>query len=157
MVNTQEHTGLVPVADVARLSGLEFFQAIAAGDLPHPPMTGAIPMQVTQVETGRIIWTTRAPDWFINPLGQVHGGFAMTILDSALGCSVHSALPAGRGYTTVEAKVNMTRPIPLGEDLTCEGKMITLGNRIGTSEARLMDAKGRILGFGTSTCLIFDI
>ncbi|MCB1333618.1 MAG: PaaI family thioesterase [Roseivivax sp.] len=157
MVEVQTKTGLVPPQVLGSLPGVALFRAVMAGEMPHPPLTGGIPMAVTEADEGRVVWTVRAPDWFLNPMGGVHGGFAMTVLDSALGCAVHSALPAGKGYTSVEVKVNMTRPVPVGEDLRCEGKLITLGGRVGTSEARLTDARGRVLAFGTSTCLVFDV
>ena len=90
-------------------------------------------------------------------MGGVHGGWAMTVLDSALACAVHSALPAGRGYTTVEVKTNLTRAPRLGETYTCLGEVITLGRSIDTSEAKLVDQDGRVVAFGTTTCLIMDM
>jgi len=157
-VTEQSHTGVITQAEMAALSGVAFFKAVRDGHLPHPPLTALIPMQVIEIEAGRMAWATRPPARFVNPMGQVHGGYAMTVLDSALGCAVHSALPAGRGYTTIEAKVNMTRPIPQeGAVLRAEGWLITLGGRVATSEAKLTDARGRVLAFGTSTCLVFDI
>lgn len=147
--------GLIDLADMKALTGLELFQGFIAGHFPPPPLTGNIPMRVTEVDYGVCIWETEAPDWFLNPMGTVHGGYAMSVLDSALGCAVHTALDVGEAYTTIEAKVNMTRPIPRGETLRCEGRMITKGRRVATSEAKLLDAKGKVLAFGTSSLMIF--
>ena len=80
----------------------------------------------------------------------------MTVLDSALACAVHSTLPAGKGCSTIEVKINLTRAPNVGEIYRCEGRMITLGRRTGTAEAKMKDAWGRVVAFGTTTCLIFD-
>lgn len=156
-METASKTAVLPLDQVRGMTGLEVFQALIDGVLLPPPLSGQIPMRVSEVEAGRVVWQTQPPEWFINPLGQVHGGYVLTLLDSACGCAVHSALPAGRGYTTIETKVNMTRPVPLGEELRAEGVLITLGSRVATSEAKIYDQKGRVLAFGTSTCLVFDM
>ena len=148
--------GLVDPAEIKDLTGLELFQGFIAGRFPPPPLTGNIPMRVIEVEYGVCIWETEAPDWFLNPMGTVHGGYAMAVLDSALGCSVHTALDVGEAYTTIEAKVNMTRPIPRGVTLRCEGRMITKGRRTATSEAKLFSPEGKVLAFGTSSLMIFS-
>ena len=111
---------------------------------------------MVEAEHGRVVWEASPPENFVNPMGGVHGGWAMTVLDSALGCAVHSALPAGRGYTTVEVKVNLTRGPVVGETYRCEARLVTLGRRVGTSEAKLTDAQGRVVAFGTTTCLILE-
>lgn len=157
MTDAARKTGVLPMGQVRGMTGLAVFEAMIAGDLPAAPMTQQVPMAVTEVSAGRVVWRVRAPEWFINPMGQVHGGFVMTVIDSACGCAVHSALPAGRGYTTIETKVNMTRPVPRDEDLSAEGVLITLGGRVATSEAKVLDSQGRVVAFGTSTCLVFDI
>ena len=154
---TPEQTGVIPLEDLAALSGLEVFQAFRDGRLPPPPVAALAQMRVAEVAEGRMTWETTPPEGFINPMGQVHGGYAMTVLDSALGCAVHSALKPGQGYTTIEAKVNMTRPVPRGAVLRAVGEVVTLGRRVATSEARLLDGAGRVLAFGTSSCLVFDI
>jgi uncharacterized protein (TIGR00369 family) len=154
-----EAEGLAPVAPevLATLSGLELFRAMLAGDAPSPPVAALTQQRLLEVEAGRVVWEARPPANFLNPAGGVHGGWAMTVLDSALGCAVHSALPAGRGYTTVEVKANLTRAPEIGECYRCEGRLITLGRRTGTAEARLTDSAGRVAAFGTTTCLVFDL
>lgn len=149
--------GVLPVTEMAGLSGLEFFQGMVAGQFPHPPMARLIGMQMVHVEHGLVRYEATAPDDAVNPAGTVHGGFSMAILDSALGCAVHSCVKAGQTVATIEVKANLTRPIPKGERLICEGKMVTLGRRVGTSEAKLVDQKGRVLAFGTSSVMISDL
>ena len=149
--------GVVPAEALAKLSGLEFFKRMIAGKLPAPPTCAVSNQWLVEVDKGRIVWEASPPPEFVNPMGGVHGGWAMTVLDSALGCAVHSALPAGTGYTTVEVKINLTRAPAIGETYRCEGKLITLGRRIGTAEAKLIDGQGRVVAFGTTTCVILEV
>jgi len=152
------HCGLIAQAEMARLSGLEFFRGCMEGRLPYPPVASQVPMRMVDLEAGRVVWETSPPDWFLNPAGAVHGGYAMTVLDSALACAVHSALPAGRGVTTLEAKVNLTRAISAGSGpYRAEGVALSLGRRTATAEAKLRDAEGRLMAFATTTCLLFDL
>ncbi len=149
--------GLIPPEDMARLSGLEFFHGMIAGTYPAPPVAALTNQTMVSAEEGRVTWKAAPPENFINPNGGVHGGWAMTVLDSALGCAVHSALPAGRGYTTLEAKTNLTRAPKVGEVYFCEGRLLTLGRRTATSEAKLTREDGAIIAFATTTCLVFDL
>lgn len=149
--------GLVSPEVMKSLSGLEFFQKLIAGELPGAPVAAVSNQTVTHVEKGEIHWTASPPANFVNPMGGVHGGWAMTVLDSALGCAVHSALPAGAGYTTLEAKFNLTRAPQVGQEYVAVGKLITLGRRTGTAEATMRDAQGRVVAFSTTTCLVFDL
>jgi len=139
------------------LSGVALFEKIIAGDLPSPPVCAVSQQRMIEVRHGRVVWEASPPASFVNPAGGVHGGWAMTVLDSALGCAVHAALPAGKGYTTVEAKTNLTRAPKVGEIYRCVGEIITLGRRTATSEAKLTDTQGRVVAFGTTTCLILDL
>ena len=154
--NDPAELGLVSVEDMRSMSGLEFFRRMIAGDLPRPPVAAVSNQTVTHVEEGLIRWKASPPSNFVNPMGGVHGGWAMTVLDSALGCAVHTALPAGRGYTTLEAKFNLTRAPRVGEVYQAEGRLLTIGSRTATSEAKMTDEKGRIVAFSTTTCLVFD-
>lgn len=149
--------GLVPPDVMASLSGLELFRKVIAGELPAPPVSEVSNQWLTSVEEGHVTWACSPPPNFINPMGGVHGGWAMTVLDSALGCAVHSALPAGRGYTTMEVKTNLTRAPRVGELYSCTGQLISLGRRTATAEAKLHDAEGRVVAFGTTTCLVMDL
>lgn len=153
-----ENLGQLSADELAKLSGLELFQKSMRGEAPLPSICGTIPMRIKEVEHGRIVWETRPTEGLLNPMGTVHGGYAMTVLDSCLGCAVHSTLPAGRAYTTLEVKANLVRAIqPTDGPLLAEGKVIQVGSRIATAEGRLTTAAGKLLAFGTTTCLVFDL
>ena len=139
-----------------RLSGLEYLRNMASGELPAPPMADLVGFSATEVEEGRVVFECVPAEYHYNPIGTVHGGLAATLFDSAMGCAVHSTLPAGAGYTTLELKVNLLRPIFISTGrLTCEGKTIHVGGRIATAEARLTDEGGKLYGHATTTCMIF--
>jgi uncharacterized protein (TIGR00369 family) len=151
-------TGVVPLEQIRTLSGLEFLGAIVAGGLPAPPISAVLGFRLVEVAHGRAVFEGAPQRAFYNPLGSVHGGWAMTLLDSCAGCAVHSTLAVGLGYTTVETKVNFTRPLDADAGpLRAEGRVISVGRRIGTAEGRLLGAGGRIYAHGTSTCLIFPL
>lgn len=149
--------GLIPPETLASMSGIELFRKMMAGELPGPPVQAITGQRMIEADEGRVIWEASPPANFLNPMGGVHGGWAMTVLDSALACAVHSALQPGQGYTTLEAKVNLTRAPKVGETYRCEGRLLTLGRRTGTSEAKMTDAEGRVVAFATTTCLVFPI
>jgi uncharacterized protein (TIGR00369 family) len=110
---------------------------------------------ITEVSEGRVVFATEPSEYHYNPLGTVHGGVIATLLDSALGCAVQSMLPAGTSYTTLELKVNYLRPITEKTGtIYAEGKIIHVGGRIATAEARLTDAKGKLYAHATTTCII---
>ena len=95
---------------------------------------------------------------FYNPIGSVHGGWAVTLLDSCAACAVQTTHAAGQGYTSVETKVNFTRPLTVESGLMrAEGRVISIGRRIGTADGRLLGTDGRVYAHGTSTCLIFPL
>lgn len=144
-------------ADVTRFSGLEILQKMMSGDLPAPPMAAVMDLRLVHAERGRVVWASTPRADFLNPMGTVHGGYAMTLLDTALACAVHSTLEPGQTYTTLEVKANFVRAIlpDLGE-LTVEATILSAGRRIGTSDAKITDAKGRLLAHGCTTCLIFS-
>ncbi len=138
------------------MSGVQFLRAAMAGELPSPPISALMNMRLTEVAEGCVVFTAEPAEYHYNPIGSVHGGFAATLLDSALGCAVHSMLPVGVGYTTLELKVNYLRPITdRTGTVSCEGKIIHVGGRTATAEARLSDAAGKLYAHGTTTCIIF--
>src|SRR5205823_11712245 len=145
----------MPVIEKGKaMSGLEYLQALQAGELSPPPIAVLIGMTVTEVSEGRVVFTAEPAEYHYNPLGTVHGGIAATLLDSAMGCAVQSLLPVGTGYTTLEIKVNYVRPISSATGtVTCEGKIIHLGGRIATAEAHLTDATGKLYAHSTTTCI----
>lgn len=147
------------VAEAARgLSGLEFFQKAIAGEVPFAPIGELLGFAIVEVENGRVVFAATPAEYHFNPIGTVHGGFAATLLDSATACAVHTTLPLGQGYTTLELKVNYVRPITLQTGLMrCIGQVIHPGRRVATSEARLVDVQGKLYAHATSTCLVFAL
>ena len=138
------------------LSGLEYLRKIAAGELPRPPIGALLNFGLEELGEGRAVFTVEPAEYHYNPLGVVHGGLAATLLDSAMGCAVHSALPAGAWYTTLEIKVNFVRPMSAETGLVrCEAKLVHLGGRTATAEGRVLDGGGKLYAHGTTTCLIF--
>ena len=143
-------------ADALRpLSGLDFLRAMAAGEVGGPRIGHTMGFRLVEIERGRAVFEGTPGPHLLNPLGAVHGGYALTLIDSACGCAVHSELEAGVGYTTVETKVNFTRPIdPGGGPVRCEGRVLSRGRQIATAEALLRSAAGKLLAHGTSTLII---
>ncbi|QCI65597.1 PaaI family thioesterase [Phreatobacter stygius] len=151
------HYGVVPPAEAAAQDGIDFLRDMLAGRHPAPPIAKTMGFLLVEVEPGKAVFEGTPSADFYNPLATIHGGWHATMLDSALGCAVHTVIKAGQGYTTVEMKVNYVRALlPDAGVLRCEGKVIHAGGRIATSEARLTDAKGRLIAHGTETCMIFE-
>lgn len=146
--------GVSTPEQIAGLSGLEILRKMIAGELPGAPIAEPLNFRLAEVEEGRAVFEGTATPSLLNPLGAVHGGWALTLIDSACGCALHAALPAGTGYTTVETKVNFTRPIAPGGTVRCEGRVLSRGRQIATAEAYLRSAEGKLLAHGTSTLII---
>jgi len=150
--------GVVPLDQARTMDGLELFKGLMEGRFPAPPISRALGFQMSEVELGRVAFTYTPVSEHYNPLGTVHGGIAATLLDSVMGCCIHTTLKAGTAYTTVEIKVNYVRAMTdKTGPVRAEGKVINVGSRIATSEGRLVDATGKLLAHGTTTCLIFPI
>src|ERR1051325_3745866 len=148
--------GTITPEQLQSMSGLETLSAMIAGALPAPPIGRLMGFRLVEVEKGRAVFEGTPGPNLLNPLGAVHGGYALALIDSACGCAVHSELPAGTGYTTVETKVNFTRPIdPHGGPIRCEGRVLSRGRQIATAEAYLRSGEGKLLAHGTSTLIIF--
>ena len=148
--------GTIPHEDIQKYTGLELLQRIVDGKYPVPPISFQLSFTLTEVAEGRAVFRAMPSERYLNPLGSVHGGWAATLLDSALGCAVQTQLDRGEAYTTAEFKVNLTRPItPKTGEVVCEGKVIHKGRTLAVSEATLKDAQGKLLAFGTETCSIF--
>jgi len=143
-------------AQAARgLAGIDFLRKIAAGELPQPPIAYTLDYALLEVEQGRAVFGFKPAEIHYNPIGMVHGGIPCTLLDSAMGCAVHSTLPAGVGYTTLELKVNIVKAI--GKDtgfLRAEGKLIHAGRSTAVAEGRLVDEAGKLYAHATTTCMI---
>jgi uncharacterized protein (TIGR00369 family) len=139
-----------------KMSGLDFLRALAQGELPAAPMANLMGFRPSEVEEGRVVFEAVPAEYHYNPIGAVHGGFACALADSAMGCAVHTMLPAGVGYTTLEIKTNLLRPITAETGrLLCEGKAIHVGGRVAIAEARLTDESGKLYAHATTTCMIF--
>ncbi len=136
-------------------SGLDTIRAIFAGELPPPAIAELMGFRGAEVELGHAVFEFEPGPQHYNPIGSVHGGVAMTLLDSAMGCAVHSTLAAGVRYTTLEVKTNFIRPMTVETGLVrCEGRVLHAGSRVATAEGKVLDAAGRLLAHGTTTCLI---
>lgn len=148
--------GAIPHEDLANYPGIELLQRIIDGKYPAPPIGATLNYALTEVSEGRAVFRGMPSERLLNPLGTVHGGWAATLLDSALACAVQTLLKKGEAYTTAEFKVNLTRPItPRTGEVVCEGKVIHKGRTLAISEATLKDKDGKLLAFGTETCSIF--
>ncbi len=148
---------MTALSEGAALSGLEFIRAIFDGKLPSPPITATMGFTGGSADEGQVTFVGEAAEHLYNPIGVVHGGFAMTMLDSAMGCAVHTTLAVGEAYTTLEAKVNFVRPITMETGpVRCEGTVIHRGGKIATAEGRLIaERTGKLLAHGTTTCMVF--
>ena len=147
---------LATLAAAAGLTGLEFMSSVFEGRLPPPPIMSTMGITGGKVEEGKAVFLGEAGEHLYNPIGVVHGGFAMTILDSAMGCAVHTTLAAGERYTSLETKVNFVRAITAETGpVRCEGIVVYRGGRVATAEGKLIAEKsGKLLAHGTSTCLV---
>lgn len=139
----------------AQRSGLAYLQAIVSGELPHPPICKTIGFRIASVDEGRAVVELEPGEHHYNPIGMVHGSVIVAALDSAAGCAVHTTLPVGVGYTTVDLGTTFLRAGRADTGLLrCEGTMIHAGRRIAVAEARLLDAAGRLYAHAKATCLI---
>ncbi|HTM60853.1 MAG TPA: PaaI family thioesterase [Burkholderiales bacterium] len=139
------------------MAGIDFLRAMRDGKLPPPPIAQLMGFRLTEVEPGHAVFEITPGEQHYNPIGVVHGGLAMTLLDSAMGVCIHTKLPAGTGYTTLEAKTNLVRAITdkTGR-LRAIGKVVHFGNRIATAEGRLEDAAGKLYAHATTTCIVLS-
>lgn len=145
-------------SSAAEMSGLEYLRAIGEGRLPKPPIAELMGFEGIEVDDGRAVFAVMPEEYHYNPLGLVHGGLAMTLLDSAMGCAVQTTLPAGTGYTTLESKVNFARPMTRDTGrVICEANVVHRGRTVATAEGRVFaEESGKLLAHGTTTCLIFS-
>jgi uncharacterized protein (TIGR00369 family) len=139
------------------MSGIDFLRAIRDGRLPAPPIAELLGFRLVEVEPGYAVFEVEPGERHYNPIGVVHGGLAMTLLDSAMGCAVQTHMPAGGGYTTLEAKTNLVRAIT-GKTgaLRAIGTVLHLGSRVATAEGRLVDSSGKLCAHATTTCIVLS-
>jgi uncharacterized protein (TIGR00369 family) len=148
----------VHAGEVGRRSGLELMRAMRDGELPPPPVMQMLGMAGLDAEEGQVTFYLDPQEFHYNPLGSVHGGVIATVLDSATGCSVHTALPAGMGYTSLDLTVKFLRAVTIESGrLTVAGQVLQKGRRTALAEARMTDARGRLVAHATSSCLLFEL
>jgi uncharacterized protein (TIGR00369 family) len=150
--------GLTPPEVMASMAGIDFVRAIFDGKLPAPPIMQTVEPFDSTAEPGIVVMHSIPGFRHYNPIGSVHGGYAATLLDSAMGLAVHTALPAGTGYTTLEFKISFIKGMTKDTGpVRTEGRTLNVGRRAATAKARMTDAKGRLLAHATTTCLVFEI
>jgi uncharacterized protein (TIGR00369 family) len=146
---------LETVSQAAGLSGLEALQAMARGEIPSPPIAHTLGFAGFEVEHGRATFAVEPAEFHYNPIGVVHGGLALALLDSAMGCAVHTTLEAGVAYTTLEVKANFVRALTAETGIVrCTGVVVHGGRTVATAEGRIVDEAGKLYAHGTSTLLI---
>ena len=150
--------GVTPTSVMASMTGLDFVRAFFAGKLPAPPIMQNIEPFDSTAEPGVVVMYSVPGFRHYNPIGSVHGGYAATLLDSAMGLAIHSMLPVGTGYTTLKFKVSFIKGMTKDSGpVRTEGRTLNVGRRAATAEARITDSKGRLLAHATTTCLVFEI
>ena len=157
-ITSKVEYGVTPTEVMASMAGIDFVRAMFDGKLPAPPIMQNIEPFDQTVEPGVVAFSSTPGFRHYNPIGSVHGGYAATLLDSAMGLAVHSMLPAGSGYTTLEFKISFIRGMTKDTGpVRSEGRILNVGRRAATAEARVTDAKGRLLAHATTTCLVFEL
>ena len=150
-------SGLVSPEVAVRMSGLEFLRGLLDGTLPAPPFSEVAEVWPRELERGRVVFEAVPSARFYNPMGVVHGGWLALVLDTAMGCAVHSVLAAGEGYTTVDLRTTFAKAVrETTGRVRCEGRVLHVGERIASAEGRLTSADGTLLAHGSETCLRFS-
>jgi uncharacterized protein (TIGR00369 family) len=150
--------GVATHAAAAERSGLELMQAQLRGELPAAPIAKTLDFILLEAKHGRCLFQGTPGPAHLNPMGSVHGGWYATLLDSALGCAVHTAMPRGKAYTTLELKVNLIRALtPKVQRVRAEGLVIHVGGQTATAEARMVGPDGKLYAHASTTCLVFDM
>jgi len=145
----------IALAALAGHSGLEALRAMIAGNVPPPPIAMLMNITLALADEGHVVFEGTPGEEHYNPIGLVHGGFALTIMDSALGCAIHTMLPAGAGYATTDIQVRMVRAITKDTGtVRCEARVQHVGRTLGVAAATLVDGNGKLLATGTTACAI---
>jgi uncharacterized protein (TIGR00369 family) len=140
------------------MPGIDYMRAMIDGALPPPPIAGLMNFTMMSAEPGRVVFTCEPDESAYNPIGAVHGGLVCTLLDSVAGCALHSALPKGKGYTSIEIKVNYLKGVHASSGLlTATGTVVKAGSRVGFTEGVITDAAGAVVATASSTLLVFDL
>jgi uncharacterized protein (TIGR00369 family) len=153
-----EAGSVASLEEIKRYGGIEFLRRIAEGSVAQPPICHTLGFRLAEVAPGFALFTMTPAFKHYNPIGTVHGGVAATLLDSCMSCAIQTHLERGQGYTTLELKVNLVRPITEKTGpIRAEGRALYNGRRSGTAEGKVLDAAGTLLAHGTTTCLVFEI
>ncbi|MCW2558744.1 MAG: hypothetical protein JWP55_2708 [Mycobacterium sp.] len=140
------------------MPGIDYLRAMADGVLPPPPISGLMEFELVSADPGKVVFTCRPDESAYNPIGVIHGGLVCTLLDSVAGCALHSTLPQGKGYTSIEIKVNYLKAVRLSSGLlTATGTVVKSGSRVGFTEGVVTDPDGTVIATATSTLLVFDL
>jgi uncharacterized protein (TIGR00369 family) len=151
-------TGIIPFKIMQQHGGLEVLRRMKDGLLPKPAMSDVIPFQLMDIEFGKATLVSRPSEKFYNTAGIVHGGYAMTLLDSCMGVAIYTTLSSGIGYTSIETKVNFVKPVVAETGLLrAIGHAVHTGTRTATAEGRLVDEAGKLYAHGTTTCFLFQL
>jgi uncharacterized protein (TIGR00369 family) len=152
------HDPAVPAQTGLGMAGIDYLLAMVDGKIPPPPIAQLVQMDLVQAEPGRVVFTSRPDQSVYNPIGAVHGGLVCTLLDSVAGCALHSTLPAGKGYTSVEIKISYLKAVRESSGLlTAVGTVVKAGSRIGFTEGVVTDESGALVATASSTLLVFDL
>ena len=158
LLNQGPGPGVAKPEQIAGMTGLETMQAMLRGEIPYAAIAKTLEFAIMEVEPGRALFQGTPGPAHFNPMGTIHGGWYATLLDSALGCAIHTLMPPGRGYTTAELGVNLVKAIgPKVQRIRAEGKVIHCGRQLATAEARLFGPDGTLYAHATTTCLVFDL
>lgn len=150
--------GVARPDQIAGLTGLQMMQAMLRGDIPYAAIAKTLDFTVIEISEGRAVFQGTPGPSHLNPMGTMHGGWYATLLDSALGCAVHTMMPVGRGYTTAELGVNLVRAIgPKVTRVRAEGRVIHCGRQLATAEGRIVGPDGTLYAHATTTCLVFEM
>jgi uncharacterized protein (TIGR00369 family) len=148
----------VSAAAMSGRSGIEILEAMNRGEIPVPPVMHTLGIEGVDVADGKVVFWLRPQEFHYNPLGTVHGGVLATLLDSAAGCAVHTTLPAGIAYTSLDLNTKFLRPVTVASgQLRCEGTVLSRGSRVALAQAEVYDAAGKLVAHATSSCLIFPL
>jgi len=140
------------------MAGIDYLHEMIEGRIPPPPISRLIRMDLVEAEPGRVVFTCTPDESAYNPIGAVHGGLVCTLLDSVAGCALHSTLPQGKGYTSVEIKINYLKAVRASSGtLTAVGTVVKAGSRVGFTEGVVTDESGAVVATATSTLLVFDL
>ena len=159
LLNLGPGPGVAKPEQIVGLTGLQTMQAMLRGEIPYAAIAKTLDFTIMEVEPGRAVFQGTPGPAHLNPMGTIHGGWYATLLDSALGCAIHTMMPVGRGYTTAELGVNLVKAINPAKAprVRAIGTVVHCGRQLATAEARIVGPDGTLYAHATTTCLVFDL